>query len=285
MLLTFHGIAQPLRLEDCDGLAEIIRRVLHGWRIGQVAPGRGYSPEIVITRTKEGYSRTSPWLRAPSVYRDPVDAVCDFLVDLTKAYIAGNTSLLCLHCAAAVMGDGLVVFPSYYRAGKSTLAVCLAAGGVKLFGDDVLPIDTKTSQGIAAGILPRLRLPLPEDASEPFRRHVDGRQGPRSRKFLYVDPGPDLLAPFGSRAPIKAIVHLKRRQEGGSEPAVLTKTAKSELMKRAILQNFASDVPAVQIMEHIYRIVENADCHTLTYASAEDGARVLMDAFEETQSP
>ena len=55
---------------------------------------------ITLEQTKGGYSRTSPWLSKPKVVRDPVAAICDFIVDRTKAFIAEDSGLLCLHCAA-----------------------------------------------------------------------------------------------------------------------------------------------------------------------------------------
>lgn len=209
MLLSFEGLSRPVRLVDCDELAEAIADVVVGWPF-RGAPVSGAEPVITLTKTEKGYQRVSPWLTKPAVYPDKVDAVCDFIVGLINAYIADDPRLLCLHCAAIEFEHGLVVFPNPYKAGKSILSVFLAAAGARVFADDVVPIRGPENKAEALGILPRLRLPLPDNASPRFNEFVRTHGGAESKKFLYITLSEPALAAFGSTAPIYGIVFLDR---------------------------------------------------------------------------
>lgn len=271
-LLAFADIARPVALIGCDELVPVIRQVLRGWDMSETAGVDSTFSDIVIRKTEKGYCRSSPWAAKPQSFRDPVDAVCDFVVDLVNAHIADHPHLLCLHTAAIHLGDGLALFPATYRAGKSTLSVHCAAAGFRLFADDVLPVDGETKEGVAPGILPRLRLPLPDNSDTAFTGLVTHRAGPRSDRYLYVDPGPDRLAPRETRAPITAIVLLDRIDTGAPD---ITRIGGSEALKRAILQNFSRSLPAIDILDRLYAIVAEARCFELRYRTGEEAVDLL----------
>ena len=275
MLLAFEGVSRPVSLIDCDESSRDIAAVLRGWKI-QETPDSPETPVIAIQKTESGYSRTSPWLSKPAIFPDKVDTVCDFLVDLVKAYLKDNPSLLCLHCAAVAFGQGLVVFPSYYRAGKSTLSIFLAAAGLRLFTDDVLMIEDADNRGVAPGVLPRLRLPLPEEAGGAFYRFVRDRTGLNNKRYLYVTLSEDEMAAFGTWAPVRGIVLLQR--EPGAKPE-LAPARTSEILKRAVLQNFARGVPTLDTLDRIHSIVAGTKCFTLRYAAGEQAATLLQEEF------
>ncbi len=281
MLLAFEGLSRPIALIGCDDLTEPIAAVLRGWRFAEAAPSRT-APVITVERTAKGYRLDSPWLKKPLHHRDRVDAVCSFLVDLIRAYIADDPTLLCLHCAAAEFAGRLVIFPSHYRAGKSTLAAYLAAAGIRLFADDVLPIRESGNEGVAPGILPRLRLPLPKGSSAAFRAFVRARAGLGNKRYLYLDLDAEALPPLGTAAPIGGFV-LLRRKEGVR--AVLAPIGKSEMLRRVILRNFAYEVAAVDIVGRLHGLVVEGQCFVLSYADGEDAVRVLGDAFARWPSP
>ena len=274
--LTIEKLPQPIFLSDCGELLQIITSVLSGWEIKTAAPPSLQDPIITIKKTINGYERTSPWLSQPIVFENSVNAVCDLIVDLIKYYISENQSLLCLHCAAVQIGGGLIVFPSTYNAGKSTLAAHLAAAGMNLFADDVMPINGDDNRGVAPGIQPRLRLPLPENTDPSFRNFIDQMCGPKSQRFVYLNLGQDKLAPLGTTATIRGFVLLRRTDEGN---ATLASVRKSEVLKNAVLRNFSRDVAAVDVLDRLFGLVEGADCYTLNYSSPNDAVRLLDEAF------
>ena len=251
-----------------------MREIMPGWPF-RASPAGGPAV-ITLKQTKKGYRRTSPWLSSPKVHRDPVTAVCDFIVDLTKALIADNEQLLCLHCAAIEIGDGLVVIPSTYRAGKSTLTVRLAAAGATVYSDDVLPLGAPEDRGLALGIQPRLRLPLPGDAGQAFHDFVAARGGPGNRRYRYVALRPGELAPFRKSAAIKGVVLLERRDGASLDFRPLRD---SDVMKAAILRNFARDVPAIDIFDRLHSVVRRSRCFKMTYGSGKGAADALIKEF------
>jgi hypothetical protein len=275
-LLSFSAIPQPVKLKGCAELVPTIGAVLRGWRMENVAEQPGVEPAIIIEATDAGYCRTSRWLSSPAVFRDPVDATCDFLVDLMKAYLAANADLLCLHCAAAQYGDGLVIFPSTYKAGKSLLVASLAQSGVRLFSDDVLPIVASSGHGSAPGFQPRVRLPVPDDAAPGLTDFVERCAGARSARYCYLDLAADALAPLGETAPILGAVLLDR--DADATPGI-TPAGTDEILQSAILRNFAHNLSGLETLDRLHGIIGGARCYRLAYAAASQAGEMLSETF------
>jgi hypothetical protein len=191
-------------------------------------------------------------------------------------WLKKNPRYLCIHGAAIRMGGGLVCLPSVTRAGKSTLCVELVSSGRLLYCDDVLPIEPRFNYGMAMGIAPILRKPLPPGIGLEFSNFVTERRGPSNRNWTYVTLGHGELAPFGDLAPIKALVLLQRDSRHGSK---IETVPRSEMLREIILQNFASAVPPAQILDRLLHITEEAGCYRLQYGRISGAARLLEDAF------
>lgn len=271
-LLEFADIEKPVALQGCEEFFPILQQVLRGWDVHEALATNSAPADIVIRKTGKGFVRQSPWTKKSNNFRHPVTAVCDFLVDLINAYVADHPQFLCLHTAAVLMGDGLVLLPGTYRAGKSTLSVHCAAAGYRLFADDVLTVDGSTKEGIAVGILPRLRLPLPENSGPAFRDFVKRHEGPKSDRYLYVDLDSNRFAARGTRAPITAVVLLERIETGAPEIATISG---GEALKRAILQNFSRNQPAIDILDGLHAIVAGARCFEVRYRTGEEAVDML----------
>jgi hypothetical protein len=279
--LSITGLSRPITIEGCEEMPPVMAETLRDWRIEEVGLAEGVSPQIRLSPSRKGYKRDSEWLKKPIVFRDPVDAVCDLIVDLVHAYVADHPDLLCLHCAAVEFGGGLVIFPSTYRAGKSTLSVKLASCGGRLYTDDVLPIRKSDHAGMALGILPRLRLPLPQSADRHFREFIDRRRGPVSARYQYVKLKRSEHAPLEETASICGIVVLER---GSGEAPALAEADRGHMLKDVILRNFARQNPALDVLECLYAVVANAPCYRLRYETLEEAADLLIDAFGSPES-
>ena len=103
------------------------------------------------------------------------------------------------------------------------------------------------------------------------------RASRRSERFLYIDLDSDMLAPFGTRAPIKAIILLNRTETGVSE---LAKIKGGEALKRMIEQNFSRDMPALDILDFLHDVVADAGCYELNYRSGEEAVDLIRRQFE-----
>ena len=272
--VSFQGMRSTVALQGCEGLYPILSEVLRDWPAVQTASG--IEPVITLKKTAEGFERRSPWLAKPSRFEDPVDAVCDLIVDLIHAYVAEQDNALCLHGAAVELKTGLMVFPSTYRAGKSLLSVKLAACGARIFSDDVLPMPAGGNSGTALGILPRLRRPLPETADGSLRAFIADHLGPQNSRYRYIRLGTRHLAPRGTETPVTAVTILRRGS--GEQPALKAATT-SEVVRDMILRNFARDNPGIDILDRLHAVVEQAECHTLTYDTLDQAVALLADAF------
>lgn len=272
----FAGLIHPVSFFNAHLLYPYIEEILRDWRMEKVDPGDDKPAVITVQKTDSGFERRSRWLSKTAIFQDPVDVVCDLIVDLIHAYVAENKGLLCLHCAAVEFKQGLVVFPNTYRAGKSTFSLKLVASGTRLFSDDVLPILNQGDLGLALGILPRLRLPLPQGIASEFVDFVTNRAGPQNSRYIYVKLGLKEQAVLGTTAPVRGITILQRKENVAPR---LLDVEKSTVVKDMILRNFARQNPGLEIVDRLYSIVENAQCYRLEYDDLDQAANLLQDVF------
>ena len=275
MWIKLKGLKSPIAFEGAPHLVDILEKVLRGWTITRIAKGKG-RPKIRLKVGPLGYERRSPWIEGGDavVLADPVDAICDLLLDIERAYIEDSTSLLALHAAGVKMGTGLVVFPSTHASGKSLLSVTLAEANYRVFADDQLPIlPGSLTRGVAPGFLPRLRRPLPTHIDAKILDFMRHHEGPLSERFRYVDLAEDVLAPLGEQAPIVGIVVLNRTD--GAAPKIES-VGEAEVLKACVLQSFGRSLNALEVLDHLHAMVKGAQCVKLTYSTVTE-ARILLE--------
>jgi hypothetical protein len=278
MLVVFDGISRPIALIGCAHLRTRFAAILPGWRFEEVSSTEA-APIIRISyRAGEGYRLESPWLAEAFHDDTEVGTVCAFILELIAAYVAERPSLFCLHCAAAEFAGRLVVFPSSYHAGKSSLVAGLAAAGIPVFTDDVLPVTRSGDRGVALGIAPRLRLPLPRGAGRQLRRFVARHRGPSNGRYLYLNLPPGILAPHGRQAPVGGFVVLDRQPDGRAE---LVPASRGQILQRVIMQHFARAFAATEIVDRLRGLIERVPCFSLRYARLDDAVAVLRERFAE----
>lgn len=274
MKLTFTGIPRPVDISGCPELLPLVDAILAGWP--HEVRENDNEPIIRLARTADGYGRTSPWLKEVKVYPDPVNAVCDLVLDVINAYLDDNRDLLCLHAAAVSFPQGVVLLLSDYEGGKSTLAVRLMARGHPLYTDDVIPYAPRTRQALALGVMPRLRQPPPTDGDPEFEAFIAARPGPASERFLYVTPKEGETLPFGTGGDIAGIVTLHRKP---GVPTTLAPLEKGEALKLAVRRNFVHYNSAFSIRANLRTPVEASPCYTLSYEKAAEAAAALEEVF------
>ncbi len=274
---SFDGLQRPVSFSGCGEMIADLKIILRDWKFREISADGGAEPVISVRETNLGYRRKSLWLAKAATCRDPLDAACDFVVDLVNGYVADNPGMLGLHCAAVEFSNGLVIFPAAYRTGKSTLAVALARAGARVFTDDVLPLPQRhgNGNGMALGILPRLRKPVANDTGDAFRAFTKERAGADSEKFLYLNLNRDELAPFGTMATIAGVV-IPQRTEG---PAALVAASDGEAVKAAAYGNFSGGVAALDVLERLHAIIKKAECYTLKYETIGQAVARLAEKF------
>lgn len=274
---TFPGLPDPLALPDDPSLIRCLSDVLHGWPL-ELAERTNRPPFATIERRRRGFRLTSRWLDGPSTADTPVGILTSLIVDLGYAFAAASPGRLCLHAGAVELGGRLVVFPSASKAGKSTLITALAMAGLRIFADDLLPIEGQPVRGVALGTRPRLRLPLARAAGAEFRRFVHAHAGPTDDENQFLRLPPELHARHGETAPIGAFVLLDRRRDG---PAELIPAAAGEGLRRIILQSLATPSTADAIFVRLRDLVGDFPCFTLRYSGLEEAVNLLRVRFAD----
>jgi len=274
--LAIEDLTRPIALIDCRELVDHFPIIFPGWHITEV-PESAQPPILTLRREKTTYILEANWLNKPLHRKDKADALCGLVAELVRAYVNNDTKFLCLHGAAAEFAGRLVIFPSKFRAGKSILSACLAAANIKLFCDDALPISLLEGHGIASGLAPRLRLPLPDNLSAESRRFIEANAALKGRQYLYLDLKQG-LATRNSHAPVGAFVLLER-EEGVT--AVLEAISEGQVLRQVVWQNFAREADAPQILERLNKMVSGARRYRLRYDRAEDAVKLLKRTFKD----
>lgn len=276
MLLTFDNVARPVRLESVENAPSAFVSVFRYWPWWSIPEDSAADVQIRVTPDGNAYWLEAPWLDEKLRYNDAVNLACGLAVQVNHAMLLDRPNLICLHGAGIEIDGRLVVFPNAYRAGKSLLTASLAAAGARVFSDDILPIDRNSRQGIAIGVSPRLRLPLPRTLGERSRRFIEGRSGGKNAQYLYVELEERLQAPFGEQSPFAGFVLLERRD---GAPATLEPVSDGETLKQLVLRNFARQIPAAASLDFLHGLVASSACYRLTYSVGDDAADVLMARF------
>lgn len=272
-------LSRPILFERCPELADAFSAILRGWNLSTDAQG----DDPVGTVRKGAFqfdwisSDTPPpegWDTDPP--RNVMEALCDLHFELIDWFLDAHPGYLCMHCAAAEFGSGLVVFPSPTKTGKSTLTLQLAAAGHRIFCDDVLPLTPERDHGFALGIAPRIRLPLPRPVQDELGAFLDSRGGPRDRYYHYVNLADAELAALGTRAPIAGLVLLERQASG---PARLEPVPHGEMLRLIIRRNSPDVAPAPDIFDRLHELTRRAPRFRLVYSQGSAAIEALEREF------
>jgi hypothetical protein len=280
--LDYPGLSLAVVLDDAATLEPLLDRVIRGWLPRRRALSAREGRALTRAGQRRSHLRLTPeGFEARSFYMEPAmrglggaSAICTVLADLAQDWFESRPGTVALHCAAVRFGDRLVALTGPKRAGKSTLVTRLTAEpDLEVFCDDVLPV-LPDGRGVALGIAPRLRLPLPDRASPAFRAHVARWMGPRDDRYGYVCA--PTVAPHGATAPLAAFVLLDRR-EGG--PARLHHLAPDDAVHHLMAQNMADLGGAAGTFAMARRLAGGLTCLRLVYADLDDAVALLRRAF------
>ncbi|MEQ5801892.1 PqqD family peptide modification chaperone [Halomonas sp. H10-9-1] len=277
--IALPGLGRLLRVQEAPEVVEALGQALPGWPLA-IARARGLAPAIRLRRSRGGYLQRSPQLPRGLELPTPASAVCSLIADLGGERFERATGLLGLHCASVEVGGRLVLFPESHRAGKSTLAVAFAVAGYRLFGDDVLGL-TREGCGVALGIAPRLRLPLPETLAPELADYAEVHAGPEDARYRFVLPPGNALARHGEQGPVGALVLLERDDQRRAPEVV--RLLPGEGLLQLLAQNFAHHAAPETLMAHLLPLMERVPCLLLRYAEPLAAARHLGAVLEAVE--
>lgn len=272
MRLAFNDTAATVEVPDNPKFLAALRATAAGWPFTVTT---GASEPVVTVSERDGGFFLSVSGGSP-VRRTAVSTACGVIVEVVNAYVAERAENLCFHCGAALFGDRLIMFPSQFRAGKSTLIASLAAAGHTIFSDDMLPVSADDLGGVALGIAPRLRIPLPGNSSQSFRKFVADHTAVADRRYAYLGLPEGRLAPRNTVASLGAMVLLDRNPTG---PALLRRATRSFALQSLILQNFARMTPSHELLQRLHRLMDRLPRFVLSYSDLEEATVLLETTF------
>lgn len=277
----FEIFGEPVDFIDCREVADGFASILRGWEVRGI-PYDPSAPAYVTFRREGGiYDWNTPWLKGRNRRdEDPslnlMEAVCDFHYEFIDWYADRNPAYFCVHMAAVEFGAGAVLFPAIQKTGKSTLALHCVEQGYRLLGDDVVAVDGETSEAIAPGLLPRMRLPLHSSFKPAFVDFIARHAGLSDKRWQYVSLGEGQIVPQGERLPISGVVILDRRRDA---QASIARAAPSTAIKALIDRNFGVLSDPGRIFDCFHALVRRADCHVLTYSDTSEAVALLGETF------
>lgn len=282
--LDYPGLEGQILLHDAPEVLSALNALMTGWRPAVTvtqpdADDRAAIPPVSVMRRSGGPSGArfdlhSPWLDTPLCGLEVASAACGVVADLTQAFCNQQPDCLGLHCGAVQIGGQLVALTGPARAGKSTLISRLTAEpDMVVFCDDVLPV-LQDGRAYAMGLAPRLRLPLPDRATDAFRAHVAEYIGPADGRYGYLC-GPN-IAPHGTRAEIGALIVLARDADS---PARLHRMDAAEAVQHLVRQNITAPSDGAGHFDQVTRMAQDLICLKLVYSDLEAAVGLLRRSF------
>ena len=275
--ISLPKLGRCLRVQNAPDAVQALAQALSGWPL-TVHSAQGATPDTYIYRDSDGMWQGSRHEENEFELPTAASAACSLVGELVARRLETEPTLLGLHCGSVEINGKLVLFPESSKAGKSTLTVAFAAAGYRVFGDDVLGL-TAQGEGVAMGVAPRLRMPMPDSFSAEFVEYAERYAGPEDERYRFVIPAENRLARYDDISPVGAIVLLERNPQT-LEPEVV-KLAAGEGLLQLLSQNFAdSDTPDEELIERLLPLIQRVPCLMLRYSEPLAGARYLAKAIE-----
>ncbi|ART82916.1 hypothetical protein CBP31_10000 [Oceanisphaera profunda] len=277
--ISLPHLGRCLRIDQAPEVVSALTQAMPGWPI-TVLPAQDPIPDRYVYQDAEGLWQGC--VHEPNEFHlpSPASAACSLVAELVSQRMLNEPDLLGLHCASVEINGHLVLFPESSKAGKSTLSVAFAAAGYRVFGDDVLGL-TPQGAGVAMGVAPRLRLPLPNSFPAEFVAYSERHAGPEDERYRFVIPDENGLAKVDENCPVGAIVLLERDSHI-LEPEVVT-LPPAEGLLQLLCQNFARETSSATLLTRLLPLMQAVPCLLLRYSEPLAGARHLAQAIKDPQ--
>ena len=273
----------PLLVENAEALMPYLPYYMAGWPLKWAGGVAERAPDIRVIENPDATFQivsTGPG-GADFWFDNPYDAANGLAGGLISVFVARDPTLVCLHAGAARVGDGLVVVIGDSLAGKSSVALQLAVLGNRFFGDDQIAVTLENpSRGMCLGLMPKVRLPLPEDCGDGFREFVEGYSSMQGEDMAYLKLWEGEAGTFGETAEVRALVFLDRTESGDTE---LHPASPPELVKAMVRTAFAPHISSTDLVAGLTRLAAATDAYHLRFSSSRDAAALLSGEFRNTK--
>lgn len=276
----FASPTRPVIVDAPQALLDLTRAQAPHW---PEAEGTDNAAHVTVLTADDGSVRfTASSYDAPDVVLPPGLLAANGLIGtVIGAFVAADPDWICLHAAAVAVGPkgspGLTVLLGDTMAGKSTLAMALVEAGARLWCDDRLPL-SDDMQGMALGLRPKLRLPLPDSAPASFTAFVEARGAAREGSMVYIAPSEQAQAAFGEVLPVRRLITLARSPQ--PQAPKLTQGGIAETVKHLVPVTFAPHLDPVTRLARLRQVATACECLHLTYGDSFEAAGFLMQGLD-----
>lgn len=274
----------PVIVENAEAVLPYLPYFIAGWDIQWAGSSADAPPDVRILDNGDGTFRvisTGPG-GADFSFDNPYDAANGLAGALISVHVARDPSAICLHAGAAKVDDGLVIVIGDSFAGKSSVALHLAVLGHRFFGDDQIAVTLGADAvGTCLGLMPKVRLPLPEDCGDAFREFVEGYSAMQGDDMAYLKLWEGEAGDFGETAPISALVFLDRVAEGD---AVLEPASSAELVRNMVSTAFAPHIASGDLLAGLTLLAAGTEPYHLRFSSSREAAALLSHKFRNNKN-
>ena len=268
-------------LPDEPALLDGIAQLAPSWKYTSAAIEDDGSLQRCITRVAKNQNNPSTfdvesvYVEEPLIGLPTASALCAVMADVLEAHIEESQNPIALHAGAVAISNRLIAITGPRRAGKSTLIARLCAEpDLQIFCDDVLPI-SPLGEGVALGVAPRLRLPLPAKTSQHFKQFARQHLGPHDSRYGYLCASN--VALHGVRLPLGAIVVLDRQTD---TPACLHTVNEDDALFYTLEQNMGQFHSPGEALATTQALLGKITCVRLVYSNLEEAVQLLRKAFD-----
>ena len=274
--IEFRGFARPIVVRIDAVLVEELAMLIAAWPWRRVASARRW--HVCVAATAAGYAVAERKGRAveETLYPTAPQAMGAFTGALVAAALRHTRDTVSLHAGAAAFSHGAVVAIGPSLAGKSSVALHMAANGGRLLGDDSVAI--AGDRALSFGLAPKLRLPMPADAGRLYSRFATARIRRTQSGIAHLRLRRGEAARFGQSAPLRGIVILKRAEESASR---LLPADRSAAMRALVTHALAPQLSAAALDARLVALVSNVPAYTLEFGRSREAARLLRRLVEE----
>ena len=279
--LAFSGHGRDLIVRvgseiDAVELQEALLIFLPRWPFAEVpASGATDAADIEVTFADHRFRIAAvSWDGGESIAEDfnnAANALAGLLID---AILAHAMAFCSLHAAAVEIDGAAVLFTGPSEAGKSTLALRLAARGCRHLADDrILLLAVDAPYRVAGlGLAAKARQPLPPGAE--LAALLEARWYLTDESIAYLHLGDDEALGFGDVRPLGHVI-LPRRDPDLDVDARLEPAPVADIA-RALIEEATSPAGPAALVASMSRLAEACQGYILHYRDGAAAAELLL---------
>jgi hypothetical protein len=272
---------QEIIVRNAEAVLAYLPLFLVGWPMRRIgADGMADSPEPDVDIIEQDDRRLSVALTGPgsncTLHEDAFNAANGLAGALVAAYVTRQAEVACLHAASVKIGGGIAVLLGDSLAGKTSTALQIAAAGHCLFGDDRIAVHLRgdaAPQGEGLGLMPKVRLPLPEDCGQRFADYVEAFTEIQGEDAAYLKLWEGEAAAFGEKAPLATLVILDRVADASA--ATINPASQAEILKSLLANCFAPHIDNGLLVPALERLSTAIPGLVLRFSSSREAASLL----------